>query len=40
MVSNFTARKEAVVAYGYACFKERVYVLGKQVECLRSGRVL
>jgi hypothetical protein len=40
MVPNFIARKEAVVAYGYACFKERVYVLGKQVECLRSGRVL
>jgi hypothetical protein len=39
-VPNFIARKEAVIAYGYTCFKERVYVLGKQVECLRSGRVL
>jgi len=40
MVPNFIARKEAVVAYGYARLEERVYVPGKQVECLRSGCVL
>jgi len=40
MVPDFIVWKEAVVAYRYARFEERVYMLGKQVECLRVRRVL